>query len=50
MTLDSRVDRPPPQLGADTDAALRELGFGADEIAALREQGAFGKVDVREGA
>jgi len=46
----ARVDRPPPQLGADTDAVLRELGFGADEIAGLRQQGAFGKENVREGA
>ena len=26
----------PPDLGADTDAALAEAGFTADEIAALR--------------
>lgn len=31
---------PPPQLGADTDAVLSELGYTAAEIDALREQGA----------
>jgi alpha-methylacyl-CoA racemase len=29
-----------PELGGDTDAVLAEAGFGADEIAALREAGA----------
>jgi crotonobetainyl-CoA:carnitine CoA-transferase CaiB-like acyl-CoA transferase len=34
--------RAPPDLGQDTEAVLRELGYAADEIAALREDGAFG--------
>lgn len=34
-------DTPPPRLGADTDAILGELGYGADAIAALREKGAI---------
>ncbi|MEO1694032.1 MAG: CaiB/BaiF CoA-transferase family protein [Pseudomonadota bacterium] len=33
------VDAPPPELGADTDAVLRELGLDADEIAAARAEG-----------
>ncbi|HUP08017.1 MAG TPA: CaiB/BaiF CoA-transferase family protein [Caldimonas sp.] len=33
--------RAPPLLGADTDAVLGELGFGAEEIAALRRAGAI---------
>jgi crotonobetainyl-CoA:carnitine CoA-transferase CaiB-like acyl-CoA transferase len=36
------VERAPPGLGTETDEILRDLGFGADEVAALREQGAFG--------
>ncbi|MCG6883123.1 MAG: CoA transferase [Silicimonas sp.] len=31
----------PPELGADTDAVLGELGLSAEEIAALREKGAI---------
>lgn len=34
-----RVHRPPPVLGADTDALLAELGRDASAIAALRERG-----------
>jgi formyl-CoA transferase len=32
---------PPPELGAHTESVLKELGLGADEIAALREEGAI---------
>lgn len=31
--------RPAPEMGADTEAVLREFGFSSDELAALREQG-----------
>ena len=34
-----RVHRPPPVLGADTDALLAELGRDASTIASLRERG-----------
>ena len=33
---------PVPGLGQHTDAVLGELGFGQDDIAQLREQGAIG--------
>ena len=35
-----RVDSPPPRMGAHTDEVLGALGYGADEIAAMREEGA----------
>ncbi len=35
------VATPPPELGADTETVLGELGLTADEIAALRESGAI---------
>jgi crotonobetainyl-CoA:carnitine CoA-transferase CaiB-like acyl-CoA transferase len=34
-----RVHRPPPVLGADTDAILAELGYSAPEIRALHDRG-----------
>jgi crotonobetainyl-CoA:carnitine CoA-transferase CaiB-like acyl-CoA transferase len=33
------VDSPPPRLGADTDGVLREIGYGATDIAAFRADG-----------
>ena len=36
------VTRPPPRLGADTDAVLAELGLSAERIAALRSDGTVG--------
>ncbi len=33
------VERPPPALGADSDAILTELGFSQAEIGAMRERG-----------
>ena len=35
------VDAPPPELGADTDDVLTELGLSPDEIRALRGKGAI---------
>ena len=45
-----RVDRPPPGLGAETDEILRDLGFAADDVTALREQGAFGASAAKKSA
>jgi len=36
----SRLAAPPPGLGEHTDAVLKEFGFNAKEIAALRKAGA----------
>lgn len=36
-----KVDSPPPVMGADTDGVLRELGYDAAAIAALRAQKAI---------
>lgn len=35
------VPTPPPALGQDTDAVLGDLGYGPDEIAAMRAEGAI---------
>lgn len=37
-----RARTAPPELGADTDAVLGELGYSASEIATLRDAGAIG--------
>ena len=34
---DSEIQRPPAKVGEHTDEALRDWGFGADELAKLRE-------------
>jgi formyl-CoA transferase/CoA:oxalate CoA-transferase len=35
------VDAAPPLLGQHTQAILRDLGFDAEEIAAMKEEGAI---------
>ena len=37
----SRLVAPPPGLGEHTDAVLKEFGFSAKEIAALRQSNAI---------
>lgn len=36
------VPRPPPAVGADTDAVLAELGYAPEQVASLRATGAVG--------
>jgi len=38
----AEVRRGPSPMGADTDAVLAELGYGAPEIEALRQAGVVG--------
>ena len=35
-----QLRRPAPEIGGDTDAVLREIGYSAEEIAGLRKAGA----------
>lgn len=37
----ARMDRPPPRMGEHTQALLEDLGYSADDIAALRKTGAI---------
>jgi formyl-CoA transferase len=37
----SKLVAPPPGLGQHTDAVLKEFGFSAKQIAALRQVGAI---------
>ena len=36
-----QLRRPTPEVGADTDAILAELGYSAADIAGLRQSGAI---------
>jgi crotonobetainyl-CoA:carnitine CoA-transferase CaiB-like acyl-CoA transferase len=36
--LEREKDQPPPALGADTEALLQELGYGADDLARMADQ------------
>lgn len=38
----ARPTEPPPRLGQDTEEVLTELGYGSEQIDALRREGAFG--------
>ena len=38
-TAPAVLRRPPPALGADSDAVLAALGYSAGEVAALRDAG-----------
>jgi CoA:oxalate CoA-transferase len=40
---------PAPALGEHADALLQQLGYDVDDIASLRERGAFGVPSTREG-
>jgi CoA:oxalate CoA-transferase len=40
------IDAPPPQLGADTDAVLREAGYSDEEIDAFRSSGVAGEANT----
>jgi crotonobetainyl-CoA:carnitine CoA-transferase CaiB-like acyl-CoA transferase len=45
-----KPDKAPPKLAEHTDEILTELGFAAHEIAALREDGAFGGAAPKQAA
>jgi len=40
-TVDSGFERPPPLLGQDTEAVLRDVGYDGSEIENLRDVGAI---------
>ncbi len=41
-----RLNGAPPMLGADTDAILSELGYGAEDISAMKQAGSVGATAV----